>query len=129
LLFPLVDPDLEPASRLEQLGNRFPVAPMSRSDCLLDIANNGNGNWSRRWTQACALYAAGKLRITGAIEVVEEALNSPSAALRETAAWSLHELDQARFGNYLPVLSEDPDPRVSLIVEELNSKRKEIMEF
>jgi len=53
---------------------------------------NSDGRWQQRWTRACAIYAAGALRLAGCRPAIQAALAEPEPVLQETARWALQAL-------------------------------------
>lgn len=92
ILFPLADPRLTLAQRIQQLGRLFPISHLDRDERLRHIIANPDGIWQHTWTRACAIYAAGKLGLRSAIEAITMAATVPDAVVQETAAWALGEL-------------------------------------
>ncbi|MCB8943234.1 MAG: HEAT repeat domain-containing protein [Ardenticatenaceae bacterium] len=86
LVLPLVDPQLTPAQRRQQL----PAVPsQSRAAWLTEIMKGQTGLWADGWLQACAVYAVGKLGLDAQKGVVEKVALSEDKVVRETAVWAL----------------------------------------
>jgi HEAT repeat protein len=121
LAFPLIDPKLDTAQRIQLLNKRFDNQSMYRDKRLQDLIENGDP----AWTRACALYGAAKLGAVGQVAaedlvpIIEKALADPDPIVRETAEWSLHKLAPRRFGEHVEVLLADADPCVARVAADL----------
>jgi HEAT repeat protein len=81
--------DLTPAERLARLKSSFPQEHHSREARLLDLLRADQPAWLR----ACALYAAGTLRLTDCRDAIHAAHDAPEPLVRETAEWALTQVD------------------------------------
>lgn len=91
MVFPLLD-DLTPAERLARLSAIFPQQGLGRTERLREIILRPEAQ-ATAWAKACALFAVGKARAADCRECAVMALSDPSQVVRETAAWTLAEID------------------------------------
>jgi hypothetical protein len=97
LIFPLLA-DTAPSQKLRQLQAMYPQPQRDRTQCLEETLAARSGRFGA-WTQACALYAAGRLPAPALRDAVASALSSADPLVRETAAWALSRLDGADRGS------------------------------
>ena len=98
LVMPLLDPKLNLAQRIQQLGKRFAVPTLSRDEQLRNLIANPDGSWGQPWLRACAIYAVGKLGLGSALPLVAAVAGDPDPVVQETAQWAL----QGSTASYLP---------------------------
>jgi hypothetical protein len=120
-VLPLVDPQTTGEQKLEALRHSVEVPVKATEDRLHEIIRDEEGSWGHGWTQACALYAAGKMNLTNLAGLVEDALIRSAHPIRETAAWALYSLDRARFEEHRAALSRDDNPQVAQLVRRLTT--------
>jgi len=97
LVFPLINPKLSAAQQTQPLAKALTRPPEAGGDGRLDgllqaMIANSDGRWQQRWTRACAIYAAGALRLAGCRPAIQAALAEPEPVLQETARWALQAL-------------------------------------
>ncbi len=76
--------------RLKNLDGVLPQTTLSREARLLELLAQP----ATPWINVCALYTAGRLMIEKSRSFIPAALNSPHAITRETAQWTLEQLDR-----------------------------------
>jgi AAA family ATP:ADP antiporter len=104
--------------KLQQLRALFPQEARDRQQRLQEIIAAPPGPFTA-WTQACALYAVGRLATDALGETVVAALSAPEPLVRETAIWTLSKLDGARYRSQVDALREDPSPQVARAAQHL----------
>ncbi len=96
LAMPILE-SLDPAVRLDRLGERFPQAPRLPIERVREILELPAG-WATAWTHASAVYCVGK---AGALELREPvavlAEQDERWLVRETALWAATELGASGF--------------------------------
>ncbi len=121
-LFPLLEDNLTLAQRLAQLSGAFPQARMEMGRRLVEIAGRPD-EMLGPWGKACALAVIGRLAITEAEAAVSAALAAPEPLLRETALWTLFNLNPAQFGSQAGRFVDDPHPLVAETARRLLDSR------
>lgn len=94
LTFPLIDPKMEQVQRVQLLGGHFEAGSLSIEKRLLTLIQNADGQWAQPWTRACAIYAAAKSGLNGALPYIKAALDDHDPVIQETAAWAISVLEQ-----------------------------------
>ncbi len=122
MLVPLFD-TLSPTERLQRLNTIFPQQPRSCNQRLQEIIT-GSDAWVNSWTKACALHVIGRLSAIELSETVLSALSSSDPLIRETALRTLFTLDQSLYDRYTDELDEDPSPRVTRTLRQIDMSRK-----
>jgi HEAT repeat protein len=92
LIFPLIDPQLTLAQRLQRLPSSLAVPRQDQETWLADIMTNRTELWGEGWLRACAIYAAGKLGMASHPKMHEwivAASRQPESVAGETAVWVL----------------------------------------
>ncbi|MAW27785.1 MAG: hypothetical protein CMP98_03160 [Gammaproteobacteria bacterium] len=117
VVFPILD-DLSVSERLAQLDERFPQAHMNTQDRFEDLVSKHFGE-SFVWTKASLLHQIGNDKHEHLLDAVRSALADPEALVRETAAWSLVQLEIEDAPQILAGLKADPSPHVREVVSEL----------
>ena len=115
LTFPLLDPRLESAQRLQLLDARQNTPSMTRTERLQELSEM----YGQPWIRACTFYAIGLLDERSLTNVVETAISDADTLVRETAAWCLHRLAPKQFHRHVATLMADEDPRVAQVIAEL----------
>ena len=121
LVFPLIDPRLDQAQRIQLLDKHINTQSLDRDNQLLALIMTGD----HAWTRACALYAAAKLgtsaqlRADQMVPTIEIALADPDPVVRETAEWALFILAPERFNQHADILLADEDPSVARLAAKL----------
>ena len=121
LVFPLVDPKLDLAQRIQLLNKRIETESMDRDQRLQDLIENSDHGWTR----ACALYAAAQLGAAAQLDadkmapIVEGSLVDGDPVVRETAVWGLHKLAPERFKQHADTMREDEDQHVAQLTADL----------
>ncbi len=121
LVFPLIDPKLQPTQRISLLNKRFNNESLHREQRLRALIQEGD----QGWTRACAIFAATKLGAVGQlaaedmVPMFETALVDSEPIVRETAEWGLFELAPERFSAHAKNLLADQDPQVARLAAEL----------
>jgi AAA family ATP:ADP antiporter len=87
LLVPILD---EPDRRALFAESLYRLHRYTRDSSLAELARGADV-----WLQACALYVIGALRVASLAGAVRDALDTDTALVRETAAWSLKRLESA----------------------------------
>jgi len=121
LVFPLLDPTLTPAKRLQGLGKSFTLSGYDRQACLRHIIGEAR-LWPHGWTRACAIYVAAKLDDNSLAGIIEEAIGSSESSIRETAAWALHTLAPEAYEGHAAKLAADPDPQVARVAARIAAR-------
>ncbi len=117
MVLPLLT-DADPGQKLQQLRGLFPQKPRDRQQRLQEIIAAPPGQFTT-WTQACALYAVGRLAADALGETVAVALSAPEPLVRETAIWTLSRLDGARYRSQIDALRDDASPQVARAAQHL----------
>lgn len=91
MFFPLLS-DLPADQKGQQMRAAFPQLPMTCQQRLEEIIADSSGRYSA-WTQACALYAAGRSPAVAPAAAVARAAAAPDPLVRETALWAVSRLD------------------------------------
>ncbi len=100
-LMPIFE-DLPANMRLQQLHGVLPQATLDRESRVLELLANP----PTPWVNICALYATGRLMIDKARPFIGPALSSKDAFTRETAAWTMSQLNRSiPLGKDRPMLS------------------------
>jgi hypothetical protein len=94
LVLPLLS-DLPPPQKLQRLSAHAPQQALGRSARLAELIAMDDEQLSV-WTRACAIHAAGELRIVELATVVVAAQDTSQPLLRETAAWAAARLQPAQ---------------------------------
>lgn len=121
LVFPLIDPRLDQARRIQLLAKHINTQSLDRDNHLLVLIRTSE----HAWTRVCAIYAAAKLgksaqlKAEQAVPAIEVALSDPDPVVRETAEWGLFILAPERFNQYATILLADEDPHVSRLATQL----------
>jgi HEAT repeat protein len=121
LVFPLLD-DLTAEARLTSLQAMFPQRRLSATERLQDIILSSPTR-STAWTRTGALFAIGTAHTIACRESTIMALADPDPVVRETAAWSLSEIDSAAYQQQAETLRADPSPMVRRTVARLTAER------
>ena len=108
----LVEPD-EPRAQLARFGPMF-AQPHLDPDARLGEVVGRPAAWLSPWARACAVAAGGQLGVTAWRAGLTDALSSPDAVVRETAAWTLAwvGMDDAAT-EAVKALERDPAPNVA----------------
>jgi len=117
IVFPLIDPKLELAQRLQQLAPHDDNHAMTCDERLQALISFGGTAWVR----ACVLYTLAQRDTKAAIPFVEAALGDPDPVVRETAGWSLHKLAPERFHVHANQLRADKDGQVARLAVALTT--------
>lgn len=117
IISPLMD-ELQPAERLQYLTRKFPQEKLDYKDRLAKIISRPM-DCTSPWTNACALYAAGKTDSFNHFDVIIDSLSSPVSFIRETAAWALYSLDVELFKQYESQIKMDCEPFVNNLFKKL----------
>lgn len=121
LVFPLIDPKLDPAQRIQLLNKRIDTQSLNRDERLQDLIENSD----RAWIRACALYAVAllgavaQLAVDKMIPIIENRLADRDPVVRETAAWGLYTLARERFNQHADSLRADEDRHVARLAASL----------
>ncbi len=105
IVLPLIDNN-NPAQQLKKLEARFPQQRRSRRQRLQQLVV-GLESGEDLWIRVCAIVAIRALDDKECTEVVVTAVHSQEALLRETALWTLAELDPVAYDSIVEVLGED----------------------
>jgi AAA family ATP:ADP antiporter len=122
LVFPLIDPKLNLAQRIQMLNKRIEMRSLGRDQRLQDLIEHSDHGWTR----ACALYAAAQLGAVAQLDanklvpVVERSLVDTDPVVRETALWGLHKLDPKRFKQHVSSMRDDEDRYVAQMLSDLS---------
>lgn len=117
VVFPILD-DLSVSERLAQLDERFPQVHMNTQDRFEDLVSKHFGE-SFVWTKASLLHQIGNDKHEHLLDAVRSGLADPESLVRETAAWSLVQLEIEDAPQILAGLKADPSPHVREVVSEL----------
>jgi hypothetical protein len=80
--------------RIELLHKHFALPSLARDRRLAEIISD-TATYPQGWTRACAIYAAGQLRLPGLAQSIRSTLAIPDHPVPETTAWALTQLDGA----------------------------------
>ena len=89
LLFPLLDPNLNPSQRIQRLSQHFNLKGQSLEELLKEMIQDPSSFWQSTWLRACAIYAASRLGIQSCREAINSYRADSDQLLRETANWAL----------------------------------------
>jgi len=128
-LFPLLEENLTLSQRLEQLKSLFPTAylAMDRPRPLHEVVDK-SAEWISAWGRACALYALagliaqndmGQSEQEEATEIIVSALDNADPLLRETALWSLFNINRKLYQSHIGQLQQDANPKVAGVARQL----------
>lgn len=117
VVFPMLD-DLSVSERLAQLDERFPQVHMNTQDRFEDLVSK-HFSRSFAWTKASLLHQIGNDKHEHLLDAVRSGLADPESLVRETAAWSLVQLEIEDAPQILAGLKADPSPHVREVVSEL----------
>jgi HEAT repeat protein len=115
LTFPLIDPKLGQAQRIDLLNKQIDTPSIGRDERLQDLIENS----AQAWVRACALYAAVRLGVEEMIPIVETRLTDRDPVVRETAEWGLYTLAPERFNQHADTLLADEDRHVASLAAKL----------
>tara|TARA_E500000331_G_scaffold58958_2_gene53351 strand:+ start:8117 stop:10975 length:2859 start_codon:yes stop_codon:yes gene_type:complete len=117
VVLPILD-DLSVSERLAQLDERFPQVHMNAQDRFEDLVST-HFSESFVWTKASLLHQIGLDKHEHLMDAVYSGLEDSEPLVRETAAWSLVQLDAVDAPQRLAGHRSDPSPHVREIVDEL----------
>jgi CRP-like cAMP-binding protein/ATP/ADP translocase len=125
MIFPLLE-DLTPMQRLNHLQAFFPQPNLDR-DQQLKLIINRSDEWISPWTKACALYAIAHgafFSDSSILSAIISALSDSNPVVRETAVWTLSQLDPLKYQNYIKSLQTNVDPEVLRAIQHVEAERK-----
>ncbi len=111
IVFPVMD-DLAPAERLQRLVSRFPQERKDRSERLKDLIVRSTYA-QNVWTKSLSVYLAGKQPAPEFREPIVSIISDPDPFVRETALWSLAQIDPDNMTDYLADCLTDENESVS----------------
>jgi HEAT repeat protein/ATP/ADP translocase len=117
MVLPILD-DISNAERLQALSERFPqtsLAAEERCDNLMEEHLDS----AFYWTRSALLYQVGQQKNERHLSRLQEAVVAPEIIIRETALWSLHQLNPPELLNILVAHQDDPSPSIKKVVSEL----------
>jgi AAA family ATP:ADP antiporter len=115
LVFPLIDAKMARAQRLRLLDQQETIPALSSDERLENLIRSS----VQPWVRSCALYAVAQNQEVRMAAAVESALTDPNGVVRETATWSLHALDAARFNRHAQRLMADHEDQVARLAAKL----------
>jgi CRP/FNR family cyclic AMP-dependent transcriptional regulator len=101
-----------PDELLQRLKSHFSQESKSCEARLLEIIT-GHNTWLTAWTKAAALYTVARLPAPTLSAEVVAGLDSEEPIIRETAIWTLFQLNPTQYSLQLDKAADDPDPQVS----------------
>lgn len=122
LVLPLVE-GAPPDELLQRLNSQFPQDSLSHEARLSEIIT-GQDSWLTSWTKAAALYTVARLSASILTDRVVTSLDSDEAIIRETASWTLYQLDSVQHRSHLARVADDPDSQVSNLAKCLLNVQK-----
>ncbi|MEM7363670.1 MAG: Npt1/Npt2 family nucleotide transporter [Pseudomonadota bacterium] len=117
VVLPILD-DLSVSERLAQLDERFPQVHMNPQDRFEDLVSR-HFEESFVWTKASLLHQIGNDKHEHLLDAVRSGLEDSEPLVRETAAWSLVQLEIEDAPQILAGHKADPSPHVREVVGEL----------
>lgn len=117
VVLPILD-EISIAERLQALTERFPQAPMTADERFNSLLEE-HLDIAFYWTRAGLLYQVGQQQNQQHLTRLEEAVDDPEIIIRETALWSLHQLNPPDLRRVLISHQDDPSLSVRTVVSEL----------
>ncbi len=117
-LLPLFDVTISPFRCLELLRSEFPQEYIDQNGRLYQIIS-GHEEWLMTWTIGCALNTVAQKSLIEMQPLVVDALDAPTPFIRETALWTLVQLNQDEAQLYIERGVNDSSPQVSKMAKSL----------
>jgi ATP:ADP antiporter, AAA family len=117
VVIPILD-DISVAERLTLLSDRYPQEKMDPDNRFHSLVAD-HFDECVFWSRASLLYLIGGMGFKAHLAVVENCLKDPEPIIRETASWTLAQLEPADLKRVLTAQADDPDRAVSRVVREL----------
>jgi len=103
-VIPVID-DLSNAEKISRLEVFYPCVKLDEQ-LVLKFLINRDFTQTNRWTKACVIHLIGERRIRDfALDLTAQLFN-PDRLVRETAAWSLHQINPALYAQNVERLGE-----------------------
>lgn len=117
IVLPLLD-DLRVIERLHLLKAKFPQQRLSAQDRFEEMINH---HYDRAfcWTRTCVLYQLGKEKNHQHLSLLTSSLQDSEPVVRETALWSMSELNHPEIDHHLDNHMRDPAATVRAVAREL----------
>ena len=123
IVIPLLD-DISTAEQLDLLSIRYPQQALATADRFDDIISKHFAD-AFYWTRATLLHQIGERKLQHQMHVVRDCLDDAEPIVRETALWSLVQLNPPDMRRTLSAHAEDASEDVRRIVLELLSQEPE----
>jgi hypothetical protein len=120
IVLPLLD-DLRVTERLHLLKVRFPQQRLSSLNRFEEMINSHYGR-AFYWTRACMLHQLGKDQNHHHSSLLASSLQDGEPVVRETALWSMSELNEEKINDYLDIHINDPSATVRAVARDLKEK-------
>ena len=117
VVLPILD-EISIAERLQALTVRFPQVSMT-ADMRFNSLVEEHLDSAFYWTRAALLYQVGQQQNEQHLARLQEAVDDPEIIIRETALWSLYQLNPPNLRRLLVSHQDDPSPSVKNVVREL----------
>jgi len=80
------------------------------------------GSCTISWTRATLLYHIGTERHAEYLDLLIDALSDSEALVRETALWSMAQIDPPALQSWVYSLQKDPDPAVRAVAKQIHAE-------
>ncbi len=117
IVLPLLD-DVTTAERLELMAERFPQQAMTPDERFHDIVES-HFELAFFWTRSCILHQIGVNKAESHIDQVTASLTDREPIIRETAVWSLSQLNPDDLRRLIAGFRGDANRRVQTIAREI----------
>jgi ATP/ADP translocase/HEAT repeat protein len=117
VVLPILD-EISIEERLQVLTERFPHPPMAADERFNNLMEE-HLDAAFYWTRAAMLYQVGQQKSQQHLARLHEAVDNPEIIIRETALWSLHQLNPPELRRTLVSHQDDPSTSVKNVVNEL----------
>ena len=122
MVLPLVE-GLPPDQLLQRLQPYFPQQSRSPEAWLPEVILCSEV-WLTSWVKAAALYTIARLPAPHLTPLVISSLESTDPLMRESALWTLNQLDPAQTRVKSDHLGDDPSPEVAAMARQLTNAHK-----
>jgi AAA family ATP:ADP antiporter len=117
VVLPILD-DISNAERLQALSERFPQTLLTADERFNHLMEEHLDS-AFYWTRSALLYQVGQQKNERHLSRLQEAVDDPEIIIRETALWSLHQLNPPGLRNILMAHQDDPSTSIKKVVSEL----------
>ncbi|MFT4721064.1 MAG: AAA family ATP:ADP antiporter [Candidatus Azotimanducaceae bacterium] len=117
VVLPILD-DISNAERLQALSELFPQTPLAADERFNNLMEEHLDS-AFYWTRSALLYQVGQQKNKRHLSRLQEAVDDREIIIRETALWSLHQLNPPDLHNILVAHQDDPSPSIKKVVSEL----------